>query len=176
MNKFKALLSFPPVHRVGVPQMGKFVGSKRQFSSIALAWLLGGALPARAQGLPVARSLPEELAAALRRGGPLVVMVSLEGCIYCRMVREQYLLPLAREGLAVVQVDWRSSEPLHGWAGPLTHDEQVRAWKIRTAPTLLFLGPGGREVAPRLVGMSSADFYGAYLDARLELARKATRS
>lgn len=176
MNKVKALISPPLVHRAGMPPVGRSAWSRRGFSSIVLAWLGSGALAARAQGLPVARSLPEELAAALRQGGPLVVMVSLEGCVYCRMVREQYLVPLAREGLAVVQVDWRSNEPLQSFSGAGTHDEQVRAWKIRMAPTLLFLGLGGREAAPRLVGMSSADFYGAYLDARLEQARKAARS
>ncbi len=138
------------------------------------AWAQVSSAPAApAHGaLPRARSLPDEVAAALRQGGPLVVMVSLEGCAYCSIVRHQYLAPLAREGLAVVQVDWRSPAPLEGFAGPFTHDEQVRAWKIRTAPTLLFLGPGGRELAPRLVGMSSADFYGAYLDARVAQARK----
>jgi hypothetical protein len=176
MNKVKALMSPPLVHRAGMPPVGEVAASRRRFSAIVLTWLISGTLQARAQGLSAARSLPDELAAALRRGGPLVVMVSLEGCAYCHIVREQYLAPLAREGLAVVQVDWRSKEPLQGFSGLLTHDEQVRAWKVRIAPTLLFLGAGGREVAPRLVGMSSADFYGAYLDARLEQARKAARS
>ena len=52
-----------------------------------------------------------------------------------------------------------------------THDSVVRAWKIKIAPTILFLGRGGREIAPRLVGGSQSDFYGAYLDERLALAR-----
>lgn len=176
MNKLKALVSSPLVHRAGRPAVGEVAWSRRRFSAIALTCLASGALGARAQGLAAARSLPDELAAALRRGAPLVVMVSLQGCVYCRMVREQYLVPLAREGLAVVQVDWRSNEPLQGLADASTHDEQVRAWKVRIAPTLLFLGPGGREVAPRLVGLSSTDFYGAYLDARLAQARQSLRS
>jgi hypothetical protein len=36
---------------------------------------------------------------------------------------------------------------------------------------VLFFGPGAREVAPRLVGLSP-DFYGAYLDQRLDTARR----
>ena len=43
---------------------------------------------------------------------------------------------------------------------------------MKTAPTVLFLGPGGQEVADRLVG-GSPDFYSAYLDGRLERARQA---
>lgn len=127
--------------------------------------------------LPLARSLADELAAALRSGGPLVVMVSLDGCPYCRVVREQYLAPMSRQGLAVVQVDWRSAELVQDFSGArLTHDAQVRKWAITVAPTLLFFGPGGREVAQRLVGTSIPDFYGAYLDARLAAARKAIAS
>ena len=37
---------------------------------------------------------------------------------------------------------------------------------------MLFLGPQGKEVADRLVG-GSPDFYSAYLDRRLALAREA---
>ena len=55
-----------------------------------------------------------------------------------------------------------------------THDALVRAWQVKAAPTVLFLGPGGREVADRLVG-GSPDFYSAYLDGRLERARQAVR-
>ena len=127
--------------------------------------------------LPLARSLADELAAALRRGGALVVMVSLDACPYCRVVREQYLAPMSRQGLAVVQVDWRSAELVQDFSGArLTHDAQVRKWGITVAPTLLFFGPGGREVAERLVGTSIPDFYGAYLEARLATARKAIAS
>ena len=159
--------------------------TKRRFSAIVLSWLGSGvgpvlgqpaAAPHSAMHLPASRSLPDELSVALRAGGPLVVMVSLEGCAYCRIVRENYLAPLARQGLAVVQVDWRSHAPLQDFAAAGTHDDAARRWKIKVAPTVLFFGPGGREVAPRLIGMSSEDFYGAYLDARLEQARRASRS
>jgi hypothetical protein len=42
---------------------------------------------------------------------------------------------------------------------------------VDVAPTVLFFGRTGREVAPRLVG-ASRDFYGAYLEQRLETARR----
>jgi len=38
---------------------------------------------------------------------------------------------------------------------------------------VLFLGPNGQEIAERLVGLGSNDFYGAHLDERLATARKA---
>ena len=41
----------------------------------------------------------------------------------------------------------------------------------RLAPTVVFLAPDGTELAERLIGYPSADFYGAYLEQRLEQAR-----
>ena len=123
--------------------------------------------------LPVPESLEAALELALRAGHPLTVMVSLEGCPFCRMVRDSYLRPLLQEEMhAVVQVDMRSSRPLRDFrGGATTHDELVRAWNVNVAPTLSFIGPGGHEVAPRLVGASIPDFYGGYLDDRLRTAR-----
>jgi hypothetical protein len=48
----------------------------------------------------------------------------------------------------------------------------TRAWKIAVAPTLLFLGVGGKEVAERMEGAYLPDFYGPYLDERLVTGRK----
>ncbi len=64
----------------------------------------------------------------------------------------------------------RQTRDLQG--APTTHEALVRAWDVKVAPTVLFLGPQGKEVADRLVG-GSPDFYSAYLDRRLALAREA---
>lgn len=124
--------------------------------------------------LPASVSLPDELARALRSGRPLVVMVSLDGCVFCRLTRENYLGPMqVQQNLPVVQVDMRSNQPVRNFAGAVvTHDELVRSWGIKIAPTVLFFGSGGLELAERLVGGMLPDFYGAYLDDRLELAKK----
>jgi hypothetical protein len=142
--------------------------------------LLGGAALAALAGawaapaaLPVAASLPAELAAAGAKGRPLVVMVSLDHCPFCKIVRENYLVPLRESGQPVVQIDMNHSEPLVDPAGKAsTHGQVARALGVRVAPTVLFLGAGGKELAPRLVGLSE-DFYAAYLQQRLEAAAKA---
>jgi len=136
------------------------------------------ALPAaRAAELPLAHNLKDELAAALARRQPLVVMVSLEGCPFCKVARNNYLAPMhEQEGLHVAQVDMRSRSRVLDFQGKaVTHDDLTRQWKIRIAPTVLFFGRGGAEVAERLVGGYIPDFYGAYLDQRLEQARASLR-
>lgn len=128
--------------------------------------------------LPGAKSLRDELMQAIKGGRPLVVMVSLDVCPYCKLVRENYLSPLHREqGLRVVQVDMRSTAAVQDFNGAaLTHDALVHAWKVSLAPTLLFFGRGGSEVAPRLEAVGSPDYYGALLEQRLETAQAAIKA
>lgn len=130
---------------------------------------------AAARTLPMAVSLSDELSRALGKSSPLLVMVSLEGCPFCRVVRENYLAPMSeQQGLHVVQVDMRSSRIVKDFnRASLTQDELIRRWSITIAPTVLFFGSGGAEIAERLVGGYTPDFYGAYLDDRLRLAHAA---
>ena len=122
--------------------------------------------------LPIATTLDEDLARAVKQGKPLVVMVSLDGCPFCRVVRENFLPSLQREQhLTVVQVDMRKSTAMKDLQGRrTTHDQVTRIWGIKVAPTLLFFGKNGSEVAERLVGASIPDFYGAYLQERIDKA------
>lgn len=149
--------------------------TRRAWLGVTLQFGIESPVGAAQATLPAAKSLPDELALALKGGGPLVVMISLDGCPFCKTVRENYLSPLrVQEGLIVVQVDMRSAAPVRDFhAGSLTHEQLVRAWAITMAPALLFFGPSGVEVAPRLVGVSSGDYYGAFLDDRLAQARSA---
>ena len=126
--------------------------------------------------LPVPASLANALREALAQKQALLVMASLVGCPYCKIVRENYLLGELAAGQPVVQIDMRSQRVLADFDGRATHHAAwLQAWQVDAAPTLLFFGPGGREVAERLRGMSSPDFYGAYLQQRLDQARVAVR-
>ena len=127
-----------------------------------------------ALALPTPASLRAAAQAASRQGEPLVVMTTLVGCPYCDLVRQHHLLPLSRAGQVVaVQLDVRDRRSrLQGFAGESTTPaEQVAQWKARFAPTVLFFGPQGQELAERLVGVAVPDFYGEYLEARLQQAR-----
>ncbi len=169
------------IHRRLQPTDGTLLSVDRRQTLRALALAFTAALApglVRADAtakLPVPRSLAESLDAALRSGQPLVVMVSLEGCAFCKVARAHYLAPMQqREGLPVVQLDMRTSTPVLDFQGAsTTHDALVRQWGVRVAPTVLFFGAGGVEVAERLRGASIPDYYGAYLDQRLSVARAA---
>lgn len=129
--------------------------------------------PMRHRTLPSTSSLRAAGRAAARQGQPLVVMSTLDGCPYCDLVR-QYLVPMRDEGLVqAVQIDIRDRQTrLEDFRGQSsTPAEQASRYKARFAPTVLFLGPDGEELAERLVGMAVPDLYGGYLEARLDESR-----
>ena len=139
---------------------------------VVAAMLWGSMGVAHAQGLPDAVNLKAEIEAAVAKGEPLVVMVSLEQCPFCIVARRSYLVPLLKQGQPIVQVNMRTSKPLiNATGGIATHDALTKTWKIKVVPTLLFLGPGGVEVAERIEGASLPDFYGAYIDERILTGR-----
>lgn len=115
---------------------------------------------------------------------PLVLMFALHGCPWCDALRRDQIVHLAREapdqGLLVLELDLLDerpfgADPLPGiWADSSSPKAWAQRMRVRTAPTVLFLGPEG-ELAPRLVGYSSPDFYGAYLQARIDTARRRIR-
>ena len=151
---------------------------RRQFSK-ALAGSFALASPwahAKDTALPVPKSLPQTAQASKAKGQPLVLLITLPGCVYCEMVRRSYLMPLLPDsGLQAWQLDsTNSTTALMGFDGkPTTAAAQVKAWNATFTPTVLFLGSQGQELAERLVGIAVPDFYGAYLDQRLVTARKA---
>lgn len=150
---------------------------RRQFSAaLAGSLLLPGLALAKDTALPIPVSLPGAAQTAAAKKEPLVILVSLPGCPYCEVVRRNYLLPAQRDaGLQAWQLNISDrSTPLVGFDGKATTAAaQIAAWKAGFTPTVLFLGPQGQELAERLVGLGSNDFYGAYLDERLATARKA---
>ena len=156
-----------------------FQGRRKLLTTVGMALVAAGSSPVWAAGavLPAPSSLAEELEKALANGNPLVVMVSLEGCPFCRVARDSYLEPMRRQdGMPVFQIDMRKANMVRDFTGAnLTHDQLVQAWRVTIAPTVLFFGPRGKEIAPRMEGGYIADFYGAYLDQRVEQARSAIK-
>lgn len=131
---------------------------------------------AGAASLPAPASMAQALSAALARAQPLVVLASLHRCPYCQVVREHYLVHERAAGLPVVQIDFRDARTVRDFNdAPRTHAQLIQAWGVEAAPTVLFFGRGGREVAKRLSGYLP-DFYASYLEERLRQARASLRT
>ena len=73
--------------------------------------------------------------------------------------------------LAELMLD--AAEPLR-WFDGAHHDREELAWRLEASltPTLLFLGPDGTEVAPRIRGINTVEFFSFYVDRAIESARE----
>lgn len=149
--------------------------SRRQWCAQGVAALVVAPVLAQPLGadvpLPHVGSLQQALGAAQAQHRALVVMATLEGCVFCRTARALHLWPLLRSGQPVIQIEMRTPTPILDAQGQATtHADLLRRWRIRVAPTVLFLGPGGRELAERMEGAGLPDFYGANLEDRTQRA------
>lgn len=123
--------------------------------------------------LPRAEAWESTLQRAAKSGQVLVVLWGTPGCPWCAALRKEVMVHLwrdaARQGLQVYEFDLTDRMPL--LEQPALSPAQLAArLGIRVSPTVSFHGPAG-ELAERLVGYASRDFYPAYLDERLRQAR-----
>ncbi|MBC7381010.1 MAG: thioredoxin fold domain-containing protein [Burkholderiaceae bacterium] len=149
--------------------------TRRRFAILAGAVLSPAVALAADTALPVPASLKEASRLAGARKEPLVLLVSLPGCPYCELVRRNYLLPMRAEGLHAWQIDVTDRRhTVFDFQGRASSGAVLAAQFAATfTPTVLFFSAQGTELADRLVGVASADFYGGYLDDAISRARAA---
>ncbi|MFM9968357.1 MAG: thioredoxin family protein [Burkholderiales bacterium] len=150
----------------------------RSTSAAILACALGApALAQSRQHLPEPLDLRISASVAAKEGRVLLVLFSETGCMFCEHLRREVLLPMQRNAdlrkkIEFFQVDVDAPKSLRDFAGiESTQKELARRYRIRIMPTVLLLGPQGEILAEPLVGFNGSDFYGAYLDERIETAR-----
>ena len=145
---------------------------------LALAFLSGATL---AGSEPVrmvpAVDLREE--ARVARAGNLVLVLEFasESCEYCRKLENLFLLPMQRNPeydtkilLRTISLD--AYETLIDFDGRTVDTRDFAArYGVSLTPTLVFLDDEGVELSDKLVGIWSEDFYGGYIDNRIDEAR-----
>ena len=107
----------------------------------------------------------------------LVLEFSSEFCGYCRKLESLFLLPMQRNPdydskVLIRSVSLDQYEYLVDFDGNFTSTNEFAArYRVSVTPTLLFLDSEGREISKKLVGIWSEDFYGGYIDNRIDEAR-----
>lgn len=114
---------------------------------------------------------------ARRRRLPIVLLVSRSDCPYCALLKDEVLNPMVKSReyddralLGELMLD--SEEPLRGFQGEYElRDDMASRLDADLTPTLLFLAPDGSELAPRILGVNTLEFFGFYVDRGIESAR-----
>lgn len=92
-------------------------------------------------------------------------------------LEEAVLKPMLRSGdydkqVILRKVDWRSSLMINDFSDlRVSLHSLAEHYAVKVAPTLVFVDPKGREVAPRILGFQSADFFWYYLDQNIKQSR-----
>ena len=108
-----------------------------------------------------------------------VLLFSQPDCEFCAEVRSHYLQPLAAARdptLWIGEAGMLDATPIRDWQDRVvTQRAFADDCGVHYAPTVMFFDARGRSLAPPIVGLSR-DYFGAYLEQRIVLARRAMRS
>ena len=157
------------------------VSSWQQFRDVMRAFLLVALMTAIGTAwaetpLPPVKNLQQSVQLAAAKDQPLIVMFSLPSCPFCEKLRRTEYQFLARDGYLVQQIEITDRAPVIGFDGKPTSGVQLaKQYGIKLAPTVLFFGPGGKEIGERITGAPTADFYGAFVNQALKDSAKALK-
>lgn len=132
-----------------------------------------------AEAIPEANDFQALQQEMQRKGLPLLLAVRADYCGFCRQLETEYLEPMLRSGqydsrILIRRFDLGSEQTIVDFNGePIDADEFAARHQASLTPTLLFLDAEGKEVAERLLGYNSPDFYGAYLEEAINIAQHA---
>ncbi len=114
-------------------------------------------------------------------GVPILLMFASEDCHYCERLEAEVLGPMKLAGddpkrVLLRKVMLESVDSLQDFQGnKISVDELVRLKKVGMVPTLFLLDADGQELVPKIVGYTTPDFYPAYLERAIDVARTLLR-
>ena len=125
--------------------------------------------------------LVDDLAAlgrtAQRHPLPIVLLVSRSDCSYCMVIKDEVLNPMMKsreydDRALIGELMLDAGEPLRWFDGEHgIRAELASRFETDVTPTLLFLGPDGTEIAPRIRGINTLELFGFYVDRAIGTAR-----
>ncbi|MDQ7015730.1 MAG: thioredoxin fold domain-containing protein [Gammaproteobacteria bacterium] len=149
---------------------------------VCVFYLSVGLLPSLllAAEVPVVSDLRQEAKLSQQSRLPLLISFSAEECHYCELIEEDFLEPLLlrqvdRDRVIIRKLEL-DGEDVRGFDGVLLSPAALaRFYGVTVTPTVLFLDSKGEELSERLIGISTPDLFGAYLEQSIDQARVVLR-
>ncbi len=120
--------------------------------------------------------LRDEARQAAHGGLPILLMFSADHCPFCHTVEDDFLEPMVRSGdyeqkVLIRKIDLDSIEAIRDFNGDsIEPGELARRYEIYVTPTLVYIDSRGRQLAGKMVGLMTPDFYGGYIDEAIDTA------
>ena len=134
----------------------------------------------RAERIVIEEDNLEKLALKMKQDKlGLVIMFHAEYCDYCERLENDLLQPMVRSGeyddkvlIRKIQVD--GAYDLVNFNGQqISSDQLATMYDASLTPTLVFVDAKGEEQAERILGYTTPDLFGAYVDRAINTLHKA---
>ena len=123
-----------------------------------------------AGSLPAVTDMQQLGQEAAAKNLPILILFSMRGCPYCDFIRDDYLVPMLDDPAYMNKVIIReiytdSFNNIRDFNGnSIEAMELAQQYQATLAPTLVFIDGKGQQLVEKMVGVTTPDFYGAYLD------------
>lgn len=151
----------------------------RQFGVFLLgALLLAGASRASAVELQQVRDFESAAETMRDRQLPMLLLFSASYCGYCQIIKSDFLKPMLisgdyRDKVLIRYIETDQDGRLRDFNGESVDIDTFSArYNVSFTPTVVFLDANGHQLTEKMVGLTTPDYYGAYLDDAIEAARK----
>ena len=104
----------------------------------------------------------------------LVLMFHAEDCDYCARLEAQQLQPMLRSGnyddrVLIRKILIDGADDIVNFNGQtVSADQLATLYEASLTPTLVFLDASGEEIVERILGYTTPDFFGFYLDKAID--------
>ncbi|GAO36461.1 hypothetical protein SCT_1868 [Sulfuricella sp. T08] len=144
---------------------------------IILTWFTAaGAHAADSAEVPIAHNLATDAQEAKTRGVPIMLVFGSHNCPFCLLLNRDFLQPMRRNPeyeakVMMRRIDISANVALRGFSGKTTtHARFAKEHRIKLTPTIKWFDPEGRELTEPLIGLTTPDYYGGFLDQRIDEA------
>ena len=144
----------------------------------------GNVLPKKASPkVKLTHNLAKDGRLAERKGLPILLVFSASDCSYCELLEAEILRPMLLSGdytdkviIRKVNIDEDSAivRDFNGKKTPL--NDIVLRYGVYVTPTVIFVNHEGTELAKRLIGINTVEYYGGDVDAAIEKSLKKIRN
>ncbi|RTZ81122.1 MAG: hypothetical protein DSZ01_01245 [Gammaproteobacteria bacterium] len=111
---------------------------------------------------------------ARREGRLLVVLVSQHDCPYCELIKAEIIRPMIKardfaDSILLGEIFIDEGEQVVDFQGNrVPAADFARRYGFFVTPTLLFLGPDGKELVKQMVGINTVEMYFHYVSQSIE--------
>jgi len=113
---------------------------------------------------------------------PIMVVFTAENCPYCAALEADQLRPMMISGdytnkviIRTLQIDnFKDITYFDGKA--ISADNLAQKFHIWVTPTIMFFDPQGHTLAPKIIGYTTPEMFGGYLDESIDKSRQMMHS